>query len=503
MDVAFARALEHGTEAVHRADPHAVSAIEGAQIPGWGGYDYSRLTTSVDVMELYDYGENVAMARSFNPKQIMLTTSFQKGPWEAHRVWRELLRGTRGLVLWDSYSEFVDKDGALGARGREAAPYFGAIRSGLGALLINSQPHTDPVGILYSPASRRVKWLLDRRASREDWSRRSASTEYRDDAIKTSTRQFAHALEHMGLQYRFVSSEQLRRGDLRNRDYRVLILPHAVAVGADEGREVLDFVERGGAVIADDEPGLFDEHGRRLPKPALSKVFAGPPSRSVVGFAFGKGKGIYLAAANGRDLQNWQRLSQILDAAGVKPPFPAHRGDGRPLTDVETHSFRNGELTILALQRDYLSGSDFVDRKTVIVQLPRRFSAYDLKARQPLGTTDRLEIELDPVEPVLLSLSDAPIAPPTIVGPRRASLGETVEFTIKSNSAATQDVLHLEVVDPDGTTVGHYSGNLIASGGTAVHALPLGLNDKTGLWRLRVTDLPGGGTTTAELRVAR
>ena len=123
MDAAFARALKNGSNAVHAADPAAVSAIEGAQIPGWGGYDYSRLATSVDAMELYAYGENIPIVRSFNPKLILLTTSFQDGQWEAHRVWRELLRGTRGLILWDDKSEFVRDDGRLGDRGREAAPF--------------------------------------------------------------------------------------------------------------------------------------------------------------------------------------------------------------------------------------------------------------------------------------------------------------------------------------------------------------------------------------------
>ena len=39
------------------------------------------------------------------------------------------------------------------------------------------------------------------RASIEQLSRRGASTEYQDDAIRASTRQFAHAFEHMGLQH--------------------------------------------------------------------------------------------------------------------------------------------------------------------------------------------------------------------------------------------------------------------------------------------------------------
>jgi hypothetical protein len=500
MDIAFARALKSGTDAVHAADPGAVSAIEGAQIPGWGGYDYSRLATSVDAMELYAYGENIPIARSLNPELILLTTSFGSGPREAHRVWRELLRGTRGLVLWDDKSEFVGEDGSLRDRGRAAAPYFGEIRNGLGALLINSRRHTDPIGILYSPASRRVQWLLDRRASAEEWSRRGASTEYQDDAIRASTRQFARALEHMGLQHRFVSAEEARRGGLRG-DYRVLILPHAIALNASEAAEIRGFVERGGVVIADSEPGRFDEHGRRLTKPALSDIFAGPVNRSAASFVFGNGKAVYLASANGRDRHNTQRLSRILDDAGVRPPISVRRIDGRPANDVETRVFRNGELTIVALQRDYLPPSSADDRETVVLALPRMFSAYDLRAGQLLGHTDRLKLELGPVEPVLLGLAEKPLAPPSIAGPGRAHLGEIVEFQVRSDSPAEHGIIHLDVSDPEGRTIAHYSENLLAPGGMTTKVLPLALNDKTGVWKLRATDLPSGGTATAELQV--
>ena len=500
MDVSFAHALKSGSDAVHAADPGAVSAIEGAQIPGWGGYDYSRLATSVGAMELYAYGENIPIARSFNPGLILLTTSFGGGPSEAHRVWRELLRGTRGLILWDAKSEFVGEDGSLGDRGRAAAAYFGEVRNGLGALLINSQRHTDPIGILYSPASRRVQWLLDRRASAEEWSRRGASTEYQDDAIRAGTRQFAHALEHMGLQHRFVSSEQVRRGELLG-DYRVLILPHAIALGASEAAEIRGFVERGGVLIADSEPGRFDEHGRRLTKPALSDLFAGPANRSSGSFGFGRGKAIYLASANGRDRQNTQRLSRILDSAGVKPPFPVLRADGGPAIDVETRIFSNGALTIVALQREYLSASNPDTRETVVLALPRIFSVYDLRTRHLLGNTDRLELELGPVEPVVLSLSEKPIAPPAIAGPRRAHLGEITEFQIRSGSPAEHGIIHLDITGPDGGTIAHYSENLVLDGAVTTKVLPLAVNDKTGVWRLRAVDLPSGGTATAELQV--
>jgi hypothetical protein len=102
-------------------------------------------------------------------------------------------------------NEFVDANGNVAERGREAGPYFAELQSGLGALLINSRRDTDPVGMLYSPASVRVQWLLDRRASRADWSRRNASAEYQDDATRAATRKFTRLVEHRGLQPRFVA----------------------------------------------------------------------------------------------------------------------------------------------------------------------------------------------------------------------------------------------------------------------------------------------------------
>jgi hypothetical protein len=129
------------------------------------------------------------------------------------------------------------------------------------------------------------------------------------------------------------------------------------------------------------------------------------------------------------------------------------------------------------------------------------FNVYDLRAHRLLGNTARLELELGPVEPLLLSLSEKPIALPSIAGPRRAHLGEIAEFQVRSNSPAEHGVIHLDVTDPDGGTIVHYSENLLVNGAVTTKVLPLALNDKTGVWRLRAADLPSGGTATAELQV--
>jgi hypothetical protein len=501
MDIAFARAVESGTKAIHAADPDAISAIDGAQIPGWGGYDFSRLAASVDAMELYDYGDNVEIARSFNPGLKMLTTSFSGGPSEAHRVWRELLRGTRGLVLWDDKNEFVDEDGHLGERGREAAPYFAELRGGLGALLINSRRHTDPIAVLYSPASMRVQWLLDRRATGEDWSRRNASSEYRDDAIRTATRNFTRLVEHSGLQHRFVSSEEVARGELRRGGYRILMLPQTIALSTTEAKEIRDFVVAGGVVIATGEPGIFDEHGRRMARPLLSEVFAGPATHATTSFGVGKGKAIYMTFPDARGREPLRALTEILKNAGVRSRFSIARADGGPESDVETYIFENDGVTIVALLRDFAPPSTATAQEPLVLALPQPLNAYDLRAGRSLGNTDRLTLELGPIEPVLLALSEKLLVPPAISGPPSARLGATAGFSIRSGSAVALDVLRVDVIDPEGTVVEHYSGNTIAAGGEVDKVLPLALNDKAGTWTIRVKDLLSGATATASLNV--
>jgi len=507
MDVAFARAIERGTAAVHAADPEAIAAIEGAQIPGWGGYDYSRLAASVDAMETYDYGDNVEIVRSFNPKLIMLVTSGGHGPYEKHRLWRETLRGIRGLILWDEKNEFVDKDGQVGERGREAAPYFAEIRGGLGALLINSRRHIDPIAVLYSPASMRVQWLLDRKTTGEDWTQRDASAEYRDNAIRTATRNFVRLVEHRGLQHRFLSSADVGRGELRSGDYPILMLPHAIALSAAEAKEIRDFVEGGGIALAAGEPGLFDEHGRRLARPLLSEVFPGPVTRSTTSFAFGKGKAIYLPPSDHPAQQGEQPASEILDAAGVRPRYPLLRADGSVPDDIETNIFDNGAVTIVALQRDFPGapetgpGSIPNGDEEVVLALPRPFFVYDLRKGRLVGSTDHVPVALAPVEPVLLALSERPLAPPSISGPPGAHRGANAEITISSTSPAALNVIHLDVIEPEGITVAHYSGNLLINGAKSTKLLPFAINDKPGVWTIRAKDLLGGATSTAELVV--
>jgi len=427
MDVAFARALQLGRDAVHAADPHALAALEGGQIPGWGGYDYSRLAHAVDVMELYDGGDNLEIVRSLNPRMVILTTSSGSGPQEAHRVWRELLRGSRGTILWDPNSQLVAENGDVGPRGREAASYLREIGSGLGSLLISSKRNRDPIAILYSPASMRTQWMLDWKPRGDAWSQRPTSASYEDASeVRDSMVGYSTLLEHMGLNPSFLTSEIIQRGALRSGDYRILILPYAISLGGAAASEIRDFVRRGGAVITDVQPALFDEHSRKLEKPLLADLFG--DTEGVATSAPGEKERVFYLKPNivgcSQSMDDkscrgtFERLSHILAQGSVQPVASITDRSGGAVTDCEPYFFRKGGATIIALQRDGMAPSapddgsrGSIGSEIIVLTLRHPAYVYDLRTKKDLGRTDRLEVVLDPYEPTLLSTSSTPYPP--------------------------------------------------------------------------------------------
>jgi hypothetical protein len=509
MNVAFARAVRMGTDAVHSADPAALAAITGAQKPGWGGYDYSLIANAADVIEPYDAGGNVDIVHALNPDAVLLTTSFGAGRAEAHRIWHELLHGNRGLILWESPDrKFLRDDGTPDARGRDAAPLFGEIRGGVGALLINSRPAPAEVAVLYSPASMRTRWMLDWRSKGDAWARTRASS-YDNE---TGTDIFGKLVAHLGLQHDIVSSALLAQGVLQHGGWRVLILPDAIALSPQEANEIRRFAERGGTVIADREPGLYDQHSRRLAKPPLADMFPAPkPGLSV---PVGKGKAVYAAPrtgyddpAAGADARSLRDLRQVLASAGIQWPFTLADSAGHSPENVETNAFQNGNTTIIAFQRDLPAPGkpgEARGAQIVTLTLPHKSYVYDVRAKRALGNVDRLNFALDPYEPTLLAVANAPLPPPAVTAPQRMHRGEGAELHLafdQSPDKATH-TLHLEVSSPSGRIVTEYSENILISDRTASRSLRLPANAETGLWNIRATDVLSGQGATASIEVA-
>ena len=486
MDVSFARAVRAGTDAIHSADPGARAALEGGQIPGWGGYDYSRLTSAVDLMEMYDFGNNIEIARSLDPRLVVLQTSSLADEKAIHTIWHEVLLGGRGLILWDEDGAFVNDEGEPSERGRTLGTLATELRSGLVAQLIASRAAADPVAILYSPASLRVEWLLDRKAGGKPWAERDAQAEYDDDnPVRATTRRAAALLTHLGVSPQWLTGAMIEHGELERRQIRVLVLPHTLTLSAAEAQAIRAFVAHGGTVLSDFVPGAFDEHGRRLAQSPLADVAA-------AGGRFIVEPDLPRDAEPGNKLTLAQ-LRQILETAGTKPSFTLLSPDGALTADIDARVFRNGPAAIIGLQRDWKDDGDAVDRHQIL-SLPAPAYIYDLRHPGPPQHSAQVTLTLSGVAPALVAVLPAPLPMLKLAGPHRVHAGSTTEFTVSTMGPAWAGgrVVHLELVGPDGTVPPFSVTNLALDGGRATLRLTLPSASSFGNWTIRMTDLLSG-----------
>jgi hypothetical protein len=484
MDLSFASALRTGTDAVHTGDPEGLAAIEGVQVPGWGGYDLGRLPNAVDLMEFYNVGGNIEISHSINPQLVVLTTSFGDGDEEMHRLWREVLLGARGHVIWEDKPEFLTPQDGIGDRGKIAARYYPELRGGVPSQLMTSEIPDDGVAVLYSQASFRTQWLLDRRGDPKPWTQRITPGDD-NGAWRQSLNRVIDGLAHIGVQPRFVSSEMLERGLFAST--KVLILPQSIAMSADEVNAVRFFITRGGVVMSVGEPATFDQHSRRLPQSALADVSS---------------KILHPAA-----LQTDMPASAMLPAlakslgdAGIRIGVRLTHADGSVVTDVTARWFSNGDVSLLGLQRD-LDKNPVTE--PIVAIFPGKNWITDLRGHKVLGETARIALTLDPYGPTLLALTLHKPPALHLDGPARAQAGDIVSWNVAldADSPALRPVVQMELLNPNNQPVQYDGRNLTLKNGAATWTVPLAQNDPAGHWTVRATNVLSGEVVTRSFEV--
>jgi hypothetical protein len=394
MDIAFARAIRAGSEAVHAGAPWALAGMEGAQMPGWGGYDYRRIASSVDVMELYDAGQSLELAQAFNPGLIALTTVDWGQSSTLYSAWHAFLRGVRGMIIWDANDRFVQRDGSLGPDGQAAAPFLSAMREAPAALIMESQRIRSPIAVLYSPRSYRLQWLLDHRAMGSSWTRLRSEDQNADNSVRAARRRVLDLLDSFGLWPNFVDEDQIVSGQLRKAGLKILILPQTLALSSKAAETLRDFVAGGGILITEGQAGIFDGHGRRLARSELSTLLGGSNPR---------------AFELSRDwVEASRQLGEALRAVHITPMMRITDAGTDASPAVERYLYRNGGLTIAALLR-----KPMVHNGPTNISLPYTAYVYDVRAERLLTRANQFSVSLESNVPSILAISREPISAET------------------------------------------------------------------------------------------
>jgi len=475
MDFSFAQAIARMRQLIRQIDKDALVGLEGTQMPSaWGGYDLWRLSQVIDWVEPYDICNSREIFRSFMPKDAPILSTVFGTDYERIklRLWWLLLHGDKGCIVWDDEkSRCIDKsrsDLPPTDRGKRLAAVFREIKA-VAPLIFQLEPITDPIAIHYSQASIRAHWMFDSREGGDTWTRRFSSYEAVHSRFAKARDAFVRVVEDLGFQFSFVSYEQIERGELLSRKFKVLLLPQSVAMSARECEQIRAFVRAGGIVIADNMTATMDEHCKRLPQGQLDDLFGirrksvgwspkpeggevqvagetvsvyepdiavtnGKPmfhakAPAVIVNRLGKGVAVYLNL----DMRDYGKLRlqpprgkgyrelmrQLLKMAGLEPAVKVVNAEtGQEVACVEVWRYkgrnadyvaliRNPEFRVSELGQVGYSASEAIERaERVRVTFPFKARVRNILTGRDFGVTDVVVDTLEPWAPLIFELRE-------------------------------------------------------------------------------------------------
>jgi Beta-galactosidase trimerisation domain/Beta-galactosidase len=417
MEVTFARAYQVVRDAVVQGDPDAHIAVSGTQATNaYNGADWYRLDQVIDDFISYDGGNQWDMHRSFAKPHAMIgfwTGYGSRGTAVQNAIWTAAINNVLFPNIFWMYA-FLDPDLTHSQSARDMGAAFKSLKfEGVGKLLMESERLQDGIAIHYSmPSVHGASILGYHHRGRND----DEGDETSDVRFPANRDGWVRVIKDSGLQFDFLSSEQLEKGSLVSGKYKVLILPLSMAVSPAEVKAIDTFVRNGGAVIADAAAGLMNEHCSWREGGLLNELFgiAAPASdkrglkrarggvtvtaegakwgleaeglagltaaeaevRAAGGVALlrianadaviarrvGRGWAIYLNTLfdhyprlRGKGFGGAEHralVDRLLERAGVRPEIEIQTADGKQLAQAQVARYRFGDAEVLAVVKD-------------------------------------------------------------------------------------------------------------------------------------------------------
>jgi len=575
MEITFASAYQAARDAAIQGDPAAHIAVSGTQATNaYDGADWSRLDRVIDDFLSYDGGNQWDMHRSFAKPNSMIgfwTGYGSHGLAVQNAIWTAAIHNVVHPNIFWMYS-FLNPDMTYSASARDMGRAFSSLRSeGVGKLLMEATRQQDGIGLYYSMPSIHAASILGyhQRSSDDDEElpdkSRLSFPANRDGWVRT--------IKDLGLQFDFVSSEDVAKNPIPNDKYKVLILPLAFALSHKEVERFEEFVSRGGVVVADASPGLMDQHCAWQASDAVNTLFgitslesdkrdlkltsgnvrttdegarwglssteftdmriAEPDIKSAGGTALlqignsdaaivhrlGKGWTIYLnttwdqypkqRAAKFGGSSYRELANAILSKAGVHRSIEVSSPDGRQLSQAQVARYSFGNAGILTIVKENVTkaglvGQDGVTtyndanlgqvaKQELTIKLPGKMYVADVRSGKQLGYTDVVHTSILIGDALVFGLSPEQNKI-NLDGPGLAKRGDHILFTLNSNGSGSA-LVRCHVFAPDGTSLPAYSSNILVQRGTGSFTLPFALNDGSGKYVVRATDVVSGATT--------
>ena len=506
MEDMFAGLVKESADVIRTQDAGARVGAEG--ITGGGmygsngesstvGYDFGKIIPAGKFWIAYfQHYPQIEFLRSFaSPDSVLGTyaTPFEEAPggyfedaWQNEQTarfvpWFGLFNGMNATMYWGAmqteWHGFYSPDFKPTPWSRHITETIAEIKSGIGKLILNCRRDNTGIAIHYSPESFHVQTIQGGRERVE------------------SPKAFCRILEAIGLQYDFVSRQQMAQDKLSQ--YKVLILPYSYAISAEEAEQIRAFVANGGTVIADGAAGTRDGHGKRVSQSMLAGVKLYSCRNPI--WTYNKS-----SVRNGDVGQACRdELIDALKIEGVEATFKIVPHNGTPLPGCEVVHFMDGDAAYLGILqgREHIrSAKENHDPVPVTIMLPRKAHVYSVRDGKDLGETDTIQTGIEPAVAKLYAILPCRVESLSVSGISDVyERGAAVDYTVSSETlpaSGIPQVFRVEVSSPGVGVYKEYCRTLYAPKGEAQGAFTLALSDSPGKWTILVTDV--ATRTTAE-----
>ncbi len=513
--------------AYRKIDPNALTGFEGAGRFERGD-DIDLFVRELGFWSPYP-GTADEVLRSIAPK------GFPRANWMGYRkdadsligkYWRMVTRGCPSVWWWrwdciGRFHGFLAPHLGPWPATRELVNETKIVRDGLGDLLMRCEMLDGGVAMLFSHPSTYANRI-------------ESGATY--GGYENNHRAWHRAIRGLGLNFRYVTDRQLRRGEFDAKRYKVLILSQAEAIGPKEAEVIEAFVRGGGHVIADVRPGIYDGRCKPLAAGCLDGLFG---IRRTARAAAKKGKGtirfrdlrlgldealcdggVQLAAgeANGRcgdvplmivnksgrgrvrllnfSMTSYPRLedaatpemaavilSRVFREAGVRPLARVLAGN-TPVRNLEIVRWLNGELNILALFRH--KGPD----EDVRLFFSGGWCVRDLRHRRSFGPQQVYPTKVYGSRPTFLVVGQKPLAGlRATLSKETVAPGERPRLRLEVPRAAGLHAARIRATAPDGRPADWLDQVVLVGAEPKEVTLPIACNDPPGAWKIRAIDL--------------
>lgn len=489
---------------VEEIDPGAVIGSEGYVYPhnSFTGYCFYKL------LPHFTFGAPYFNDRDTHAVRQYLAPGSTKAAWygtyESENVpaisrrtpWQYLFAGLDGAFWW--YAAFTPKSGAFSnccifrpdmtmlEPFAASAKEMDFIRgSGLGKMLHGARPAGGAVAVHYSNPCLHASTV---NPGMTTW--------------ELSHQDFAAAFNVCSVPYRFLSPPEIERAGGIPATIRVLALPYSQALSDGECGAIRAFVERGGLVLADELPGLMNEHCSVRKANPLAGLFGEPLELKRTGKGAAVLLGDYIRGLDNRlsigsaggiaaGVQRYLSLFGVEPAVRVTDDCGSLRPADLWKKDKVLFACLMGPAESLG-RMARAGGAESGTRRAAILgdspvrrlRLAREVCAYDLgEGGRFLGKSDCFDIRLEKTVGRVIAFTGRELtAPELTLSAPSVKPGAAVSCAISEINGCAL----VSVVGPDGREV--FSDRLTSSPATFAPAW----NEAKGTYRFRVRSALGG-----------